>query len=130
MANIDAEEAQFQQEISEVKKWWTDSRWRFTKRPFTAEQIVAKRGNLRISYPGNAQSKKLWNIMEGRFKVCRPFTCTRALLMASRTKTSATHTAASTLSWSHKWQSTLTLCTCLGGSVRRQLRRPTSLVQI
>jgi isocitrate lyase len=69
MSNIDAEDAQIQQEVDEVKQWWNDSRWRFTKRPFTAEQIVAKRGNLRISYPSNVQSKKLWNIVEGRFKV-------------------------------------------------------------
>lgn len=69
MSNIDAEEAQFQKEVEEVKNWWTDSRWRFTRRPFTAEQIVAKRGNLSITYPSNNQSKKLWNIVEERFKV-------------------------------------------------------------
>jgi isocitrate lyase len=69
MSNIDAEEAQFQKEVEEVKQWWTGSRWRFTKRPFTAEEIVAKRGNLKITYPSNAQSQKLWNIVEGRFKV-------------------------------------------------------------
>lgn len=62
------EEQQYLAEVAEVKKWWTDSRWRYTKRPFTAEQIVAKRGNLRIQYPSNQQSKKLWNILEGRFK--------------------------------------------------------------
>jgi isocitrate lyase len=66
--NLDAEERQYQAEVAAVKKWWTDSRWRQTKRPFTAEQIVAKRGNLPIEYPSNAQSKKLWNIVEGRFK--------------------------------------------------------------
>jgi isocitrate lyase len=69
MSNVDAEDAQFQQEVAEVKKWWSDSRWRYTKRNFTAEQIVAKRGNLKIQYPSNNQSKKLWNIVEDRFKV-------------------------------------------------------------
>lgn len=69
MANIDAEDAQFQKEVQEVKQWWTDSRWRYTRRPFTAEDIVSKRGNLKITYPSNAQSKKLWEIVEGRFKV-------------------------------------------------------------
>ena len=64
------EEQQFLDEVAAVKQWWTDSRWRYTKRPFTAEQIVAKRGNLKIEYPSNVQSKKLWNILEGRFKVC------------------------------------------------------------
>lgn len=63
------EDEVFAREVDEVKKWWSDSRWRYTKRPFTAEQIVSKRGNLKIEYPSNAQSKKLWSILEGRFKV-------------------------------------------------------------
>jgi isocitrate lyase len=63
------EEQIYLEEVAAVKKWWTDSRWRYTKRPFTAEQIVAKRGNLKIDYPSNVQSKKLWAILEGRFKV-------------------------------------------------------------
>lgn len=62
------EEQKFLDEVAAVKKWWTDSRWRYTRRPFTAEQIVAKRGNLKIEYPSNVQAKKLWNILEGRFK--------------------------------------------------------------
>jgi isocitrate lyase len=64
------EEQIFLDEVADVKKWWSDSRWRYTKRPFTAESIVAKRGNLKIEYPSNVQSKKLWSILEGRFKVC------------------------------------------------------------
>ena len=69
-AYVDKEEQQFQAEVAEVKKWWSDSRWRYTKRPFTAEQIVSKRGTIKVDYPSNQQSKKLWNILEGRFKVC------------------------------------------------------------
>ena len=67
--DLDAEEAQFAQEVEAVKKWWSDSRWRYTKRPFTAEQIVAKRGTLKIDYPSNTQSKKLWRLLEERFSV-------------------------------------------------------------
>ncbi|KAI9647809.1 isocitrate lyase 1 [Ciborinia camelliae] len=62
------EERIFLEEVAAVKQWWADDRWKYTKRPFTAEQIVAKRGNLKIEYPSNAQSKKLWKILEGRFK--------------------------------------------------------------
>ena len=65
------EEQNYLAEVAAVKKWWSDSRWRYTKRPFTAEQIVAKRGNLKIEYPSNTQAKKLWGILEGRFKVCK-----------------------------------------------------------
>jgi len=67
--NIDAEEAAFQAEVAGIKEWWSNPRWRHTKRPFTAEQIVAKRGNLRIQYPSNNQAKKLWKILEERFEV-------------------------------------------------------------
>ncbi len=69
MSSLDHEDQIYQDDVKAVKQWWADSRWRYTKRPFTAEQIVAKRGNLKIQYPSNAMSKKLWNIVEGRFKV-------------------------------------------------------------
>jgi isocitrate lyase len=63
------EDQTYQDEVAAVKQWWSDSRWRYTKRPFTAEQIVAKRGTLKIEYPSNSMSKKLWGILEDRFKV-------------------------------------------------------------
>ncbi|KAF2458712.1 isocitrate lyase [Lineolata rhizophorae] len=68
MSSIQAEESRYQEEVKAVKQWWTDSRWRYTKRPFTADQIVAKRGNLKIQYPSNDMSKKLWGILEQRSK--------------------------------------------------------------
>ena len=67
MASIEQEEQRYRQEVEEVKRWWQDSRWRYTKRPFTAEQIVAKRGNLKVEYPSNVQAKKLWNMLEKRW---------------------------------------------------------------
>lgn len=79
MANIEAEDQQYQQEVEEVKKWWSDSRWRYTRRPFTAEQIVQKRGTLKLQYPSNALAKKLWSTVEGRFKVSRSNTCCMAV---------------------------------------------------
>ncbi|KAG9535894.1 isocitrate lyase and phosphorylmutase, partial [Aureobasidium melanogenum] len=66
-SSLDAEEQQFQDEVAAIKQWWTSPRWRYTKRPFTAEQIANKRGNLPIQHPGNVLSKKLWGIVEKRF---------------------------------------------------------------
>ncbi|KAG9738178.1 isocitrate lyase and phosphorylmutase, partial [Aureobasidium melanogenum] len=66
-SSLDAEEQQYQDEVAAIKQWWTSPRWRYTKRPFTAEQIANKRGNLPISHPGNVLSKKLWDIVEKRF---------------------------------------------------------------
>lgn len=69
MSLYEDEDRQYQAEVQAVQNWWTDSRWRYTKRPYTAEQIVAKRGNLKIEYPSNSQSKKLWGIVENNFQV-------------------------------------------------------------
>jgi len=66
---MDAEEQRYQQEVNDIKQWWSDSRWRYTKRPYTADQIAQKRGNILIEHPQNKMSKKLWNIVEQRFKV-------------------------------------------------------------
>ena len=73
--NPEIEDDLFQKEVEQVKEWWRDSRWRHTKRPFTAEQIVSKRGHLKIEYPSNAQAKKLWNILENRFQVSHSSHC-------------------------------------------------------
>lgn len=92
--NPDTEDELFAKEVAEVKAWWSDSRWRHTKRPFTAEQIVSKRGNLKIEYPGNVQSKKLWQILENRFQVCLcKCNCTRqwSLMGASSSRLLLTH---------------------------------------
>ena len=79
MSGIDAEEKAFQDEVKELKQWWSDSRWRHTRRPYTAEQIANKRGNLKIEYASNAMSKKLWQMVEKRFAVSHR----RALIFSS-----------------------------------------------
>ncbi len=71
MASVDAEDQQYVDDVKAVKQWWTDSRWRHTKRAYTAEDICAKRGNLKIEYPSNVMAKKCWKIVEERFKVRR-----------------------------------------------------------
>jgi len=65
--SFEAEEKAFQAEVEAVKAWWAEDRWRQTRRPYTAESIVSKRGTLPIQYSSNAQSKKLWKILEARF---------------------------------------------------------------
>ncbi|KAI9373815.1 isocitrate lyase [Aspergillus egyptiacus] len=68
MGYLEEEDRKYVEDVQAVKNWWKDSRWRYTKRPFTAEQIVAKRGNLKIEYPSNVQAKKLWQIVENNFQ--------------------------------------------------------------
>lgn len=81
MASIEQEDQKYRQDVEAVKKWWQDSRWRYTKRPFTAEQIVAKRGTLTVEYPSNVQSKKLWKMVEQRFSVCISSSCTTCIVL-------------------------------------------------
>ncbi|EXJ95702.1 isocitrate lyase [Capronia coronata CBS 617.96] len=67
MTSIEQEDQQYLQDVEAVKKWWSDSRWRYTRRPYTAEQIVQKRGTIKIDYPSNVQAKKLWKLIENRY---------------------------------------------------------------
>ncbi|KAK1138285.1 isocitrate lyase 1 [Aspergillus melleus] len=68
MGLFEDEDQAYLNDVQAVKTWWNDSRWRYTKRPYTAESIVAKRGNLKIDYPSNALSKKLWKTLESNFE--------------------------------------------------------------
>ena len=70
MSSVIDEDRLYQEDVQAVQEWWKDSRWRYTKRPYIAEQIAAKRGNIEVDFPSNVLSKKLWRILEDRFEVC------------------------------------------------------------
>jgi len=102
MGVADAEDQYYQEEVKQLKEWWTDSRWRYTKRPFTAEQIASKRGNLPIQYPSNAMAKKLWKNLEQKFAVrieCHPLKIRKYTDDLRRAAMPATHTVVSIRSW-------------------------------
>ncbi|KDQ62572.1 hypothetical protein JAAARDRAFT_189872 [Jaapia argillacea MUCL 33604] len=62
------ERAVFQAEVRQVEEWWKGERFSRVKRPYTAAQVVSKRGTLPIQYPSNVQAKKLWKILSGHFE--------------------------------------------------------------
>ncbi|KAK9376501.1 isocitrate lyase [Lipomyces chichibuensis] len=62
--NLDAEQKQYEADVVDVEKWWTEPRWRHTKRVYSAEIIVQKRGSIKTEYPSNHQSKKLFKLLE------------------------------------------------------------------
>ncbi|KAL0960620.1 hypothetical protein HGRIS_005651 [Hohenbuehelia grisea] len=62
------ERAAFQQEVAEVERWWNSPRFARVKRPYTAAQVVSKRGTLPIQYPSNVQAKKLWTTLSEHAK--------------------------------------------------------------
>ncbi|KAJ3093058.1 isocitrate lyase 1 [Quaeritorhiza haematococci] len=58
------EQKLFDQEVAEVKNWWKSERFRHTKRPYTAEDVVSKRGTMKQTYASDVQAKKLWKILK------------------------------------------------------------------
>ncbi|KAF8472571.1 isocitrate lyase [Kalaharituber pfeilii] len=58
------EDAYFEAQVKEVKDWWSQPRWKGVLRPYTAEDVVSKRGTLAQSYPSSRQAQKLWNLLQ------------------------------------------------------------------
>ncbi|XP_028808388.1 isocitrate lyase 2 [Neltuma alba] len=58
------EEARFEAEVAEVQAWWNSERFRLTRRPYSARDVVALRGNLRQTYGSNEMAKKLWRTLK------------------------------------------------------------------
>lgn len=65
---LQQEEREFQQQVDQLKQWWSSDRFRLVKRPYTAEAIISKRGTLPIQYPSNDQAKKLWSLLKNHKK--------------------------------------------------------------
>lgn len=62
--DVDAEDKFYQDQVAELTKWWSQPRWKKTKRIYTAEEIAAKRGSLKIEYPSSNQAQKLYKLIE------------------------------------------------------------------
>ncbi|OLL23676.1 Isocitrate lyase, partial [Neolecta irregularis DAH-3] len=68
LIDVYAEDNAFQREVDDTLQWWKSPRFRKLTRPYNANVIVNKRGTLKIEYPSNVQAKKLWGILDERFK--------------------------------------------------------------
>lgn len=58
------EEGRFEAEVAEVQAWWNTERFKLTKRPYTARDVVSLRGTLRQSYASGELAKKLWRTLK------------------------------------------------------------------
>lgn len=58
------EEGRFQAEVAEVEAWWNIERFKLTRRPYTAKDVVSLRGNLKQSYGYNELAEKLWRTLK------------------------------------------------------------------
>ncbi|KAF8610032.1 isocitrate lyase icl [Ceratobasidium sp. AG-I] len=69
---MSAEKVAFEREVRELEEFWRQPRFARTKRPYTAAQVVSKRGTLPIQYPADTMSKKLWALLENHAKAGTP----------------------------------------------------------
>ncbi|KAI8585922.1 isocitrate lyase [Geranomyces variabilis] len=58
------EQRRFDAEVAAVKAWWSHDRFKLVKRPYTAEDVVKKRGTISPEYPSATQAKKLWSLLQ------------------------------------------------------------------
>ncbi|KAH9060504.1 isocitrate lyase [Lactarius vividus] len=65
---MSSERTAFRAEVAEVERWWKSPRFAKTKRPYTAADVVSKRGTLPISYPANVVAKKAHALFTEHFK--------------------------------------------------------------
>jgi len=61
-----AEEALFDAQVQAVRDWWASPRYKGIKRPYSAEDVVSKRGALQQTYPSSLMARKLFNLFEER----------------------------------------------------------------
>ena len=66
------EDALFDQQIQDVKAWWATPRYHGVKRPYSAEDVVSKRGALQQTYPSSLMARKLFDLLEGRAMARKP----------------------------------------------------------
>jgi len=58
------EEGRFEAEVAEVQSWWNTERFKLTRRPYSARDVVSLRGSLRQNYASNDMAKKLWRTLK------------------------------------------------------------------
>ncbi|EXJ96230.1 isocitrate lyase [Capronia coronata CBS 617.96] len=68
----DAEDVLFKEQVEDVKKWWASPRYEGIKRPYTAEDVVSKRGTLQQIYPSSTMARKLFDLLNERAAEGKP----------------------------------------------------------
>lgn len=67
-----AEDDLFAQQVKDVEAWWGTERYHGIKRPYTAEDVVSKRGALQQTYPSSLMARKLFNLLNERAAQGKP----------------------------------------------------------
>lgn len=67
-----AEDALYDQQLRDVESWWNSPRYEGIKRPYTAADVVSKRGSLQQTYPSSLMARKLFNLLNERAAAGQP----------------------------------------------------------
>lgn len=67
-----AEDALYEQQVRDVQEWWNSPRYEGIKRPYSAEDVVSKRGSLQQTYPSSLMARKLFNLLNERAAAGEP----------------------------------------------------------
>lgn len=67
-----AEDTLFTQQVEDVKQWWASPRYEGIQRPYSAEDVVSKRGTLQQTYPSSLMARKMFNLFKERAAVGEP----------------------------------------------------------
>ncbi|CAD6589874.1 MAG: hypothetical protein ASARMPREDX12_004060 [Alectoria sarmentosa] len=67
-----AEDTLFTQQVEDVKQWWASPRFEGIQRPYSAEDVVSKRGTLQQTYPSSLMARKMFNLFKERAAVGEP----------------------------------------------------------
>lgn len=67
-----AEDALYEQQVKDVEAWWASPRYKGIKRPYTAADVVSKRGSQLQSYPSSVMARKLFDLVQERLAAGEP----------------------------------------------------------
>ena len=67
-----AEDALYEQQIKDVEAWWNSPRYEGIKRPYSAADVVSKRGSLQQTYPSSLMARKLFSLLNERANEGKP----------------------------------------------------------
>ncbi|KAJ3772402.1 isocitrate lyase icl [Lentinula raphanica] len=65
---MSSERAAFEAEVRQVEQWWKSPRFARVTRPYTAADVVSKRGTIKIEYPSNILAQKLFALLSEHAK--------------------------------------------------------------
>lgn len=68
----EVEDEVFLQQVRQVQEWWSSPRYNGIKRPYSAEDVVSKRGTLQQVYPSSLMARKLFDLLEKRATAGEP----------------------------------------------------------